>query len=116
MKTIPLTGSPSVAQAATLHTTVQDAFADEGAVAFDLSELRSLDASILQLLLAAQTAAKASGGHVQLVDVSESLAQLLESCGALQLRDLITTPDSDSSTGTEDMSEAGQPADAQSPK
>ena len=78
---IPLSGSVGVAQVAELYATVTEACATEPVIAFDCSETRDIDASIVQLLLASQAAAEEKGSKMEIRGASETLAKLLEEYG-----------------------------------
>lgn len=79
--TITLEGSIGIAQAATLHSQIIDELESSESLAFDLSETRDLDASALQLLLAARQE-KPDAGEFSLQGMSDDLASVLRDSGA----------------------------------
>lgn len=79
---IELTGSVGVAQIAELHAKVQEASSAGSEVTLDFGEVRSIDASVLQLLLASKQAMDQGAGMVSLRGLSDQLIESLESFGA----------------------------------
>ena len=105
---IPLAGSVGVAQVAELYATVAEACATEAVIAFECSETRDIDASIVQLLLAVQAAAEQKGSKMELRGASDTLAKLFGDYG---LGDCLTaaeaeTPPKDSEPQAESSNEA----------
>ena len=77
-----LEGSVGVAQVEQLHASVHEAVQSEQAVELDLSEVRDIDGSILQLILATEAATSERGLEFALTGLSDSLKQLLTFNGA----------------------------------
>ena len=79
---ISLSGSVGVAQAADVYSSVQTGIAGGNAVEFNLADVRDIDASILQLFIAAQKAAAEHGTEALLTDLPESIVRSFASHGA----------------------------------
>ncbi|MCC9601208.1 STAS domain-containing protein [Stieleria sp. JC731] len=79
---IPLSGSIGVAQAEQLHASIREGLQSGDVLQFDFTDARDVDASILQLLIAAKAACEESEKSVQWIGVSEQLANSLQRSGA----------------------------------
>lgn len=77
-----LEGSVGVAQVEQLHASVQEAVQGDQAVELDLSEVRDIDGSILQLILATEAATTERGIDFALTGLSDSLQEMLTFNGA----------------------------------
>ncbi|OYP39138.1 lipid asymmetry maintenance protein MlaB [Rhodopirellula sp. MGV] len=82
---IPLVGSIGVAQAEQLHASIREALQSGDKLQLDFTEARDVDASILQLLIAAQAACEESDKSIEWIGVSEQLANSLKRAGAEEL-------------------------------
>ena len=82
---IPLAGSVGVPQVEQLHATIKTAVDSREPVALDFSEVRDIDTSILQLMLAAKAAAQSGDAQVEFTDFTDSFSQMLKSNGAEKL-------------------------------
>ncbi|MEO1528050.1 MAG: STAS domain-containing protein [Planctomycetota bacterium] len=78
---IPLSGSVGVAHVAELYATVTEACGTESAIAFDCTETRDIDASIVQVLLAVKALADEKGRDVEFLGPSETFSNLLTEYG-----------------------------------
>ncbi|MEL6107963.1 MAG: STAS domain-containing protein [Planctomycetota bacterium] len=104
---IPLAGSVGVAQVAELYATVTEVCATEAVIAFDCSETRDIDASIVQLLLAVQAAAEQKGSKMELRGASDTLAELF---GEYGLGDCLTVSTSQKPPRSSDSATNDAPA------
>ena len=82
---IPLAGSVGVAQVEQLHATVKNSVESQEPIALDFSEVRDIDASILQLMLAMQKASRDSAAQAEFTGFSDAFAEMLRSNGAEKL-------------------------------
>ena len=94
-KTIELKGSIGVSHVEQLHSEVNAAMQLGQAIRFDYQSANDIDASIMQLMIAARTAAIEYGTQIEFAHVSDQLATSLQSHGASFL---VTSQDRD---GTE---------------
>ncbi|MDM4017265.1 STAS domain-containing protein [Roseiconus lacunae] len=80
---IPFVGSVGVAHAEQLHALIREALQSGGTLQLDFSEAHDIDASILQLLIAAQAAAEDSDSTtIEWQGVTQQLANSFERAGA----------------------------------
>lgn len=84
---ISMSGSVGVAHAAELHATTLEVIekVKTEPVTFDFSEVRNVDASILQLLLATKSAVEDRERQMVLDSVPENVADSITAHGALSL-------------------------------
>lgn len=82
---ISLPKAATVAHAACLHADVNEALTSGQPLAFDAAQTESIDAAVLQLLLAARTAADSRQLDFTLLNVPDPLARTLEAAGAASL-------------------------------
>lgn len=86
---IPLPGSVGVAHVAQLHTTALQGIEAGSSVVFDMSETRDMDASIVQLILAARTLTESRDLETKITGLSDSLSASLSKVGADALLEIV---------------------------
>lgn len=105
---ISLPKAATVAHAACLHADVNEALTSGHPLAFDAAQTESIDAAVLQLLLAARTAAGSRQLDFTLKNVPAPLARTLEAAGAASLLTRCDDESSETAVAVEDQSQKGE--------